>query len=334
MTNVAERTGLTADSGWGCMLRTGQCLLANALVHHHLGRGASSSLSFPRRISADPTQNGDSPIHYSPPPHRSTQQRGTNTRRISRSYNGSWTIRPLRLRLASIGWRWRGMRSGRAWESGLDRVRRQGQSSERRFSVLHGKGWLIHFGRTLTNGFPPCGLTIVTATDSTIYASEVVAASHQEPGEWSDLMDTLPVRAKGEKAESWGGSGVLILAGVRLGMQGVNPLYHDSIKVSPSFDCVRMRLMRRRHCLRFLNPSASQEDARRHRTTLSERKATTCSTLIRISRGPRYRSRRPAQRIRPQTSTGCSAPTPRTSSRRFTVKKSRRCRSVVWIRAC
>lgn len=33
------RTGLTTDAGWGCMLRTGQSLLANALAAIHLGRG-------------------------------------------------------------------------------------------------------------------------------------------------------------------------------------------------------------------------------------------------------------------------------------------------------
>lgn len=36
----------SSDTGWGCMLRTGQSLLANALIHAHLGRGAFFFLFF------------------------------------------------------------------------------------------------------------------------------------------------------------------------------------------------------------------------------------------------------------------------------------------------
>lgn len=34
-----DSTGFTTDTGWGCMIRSGQSLLANALVMNRLGRG-------------------------------------------------------------------------------------------------------------------------------------------------------------------------------------------------------------------------------------------------------------------------------------------------------
>ena len=36
--NLTEREGFSSDTGWGCMIRSGQSLLANALVMLHLGR--------------------------------------------------------------------------------------------------------------------------------------------------------------------------------------------------------------------------------------------------------------------------------------------------------
>ncbi|RMZ84373.1 hypothetical protein DV738_g581, partial [Chaetothyriales sp. CBS 135597] len=36
--NIGERDGFSSDTGWGCMVRSGQSLLANALIMLHLGR--------------------------------------------------------------------------------------------------------------------------------------------------------------------------------------------------------------------------------------------------------------------------------------------------------
>lgn len=39
----ADQGGFTSDTGWGCMIRSGQSLLANSLVMLRLGRGMRSS---------------------------------------------------------------------------------------------------------------------------------------------------------------------------------------------------------------------------------------------------------------------------------------------------
>jgi len=44
-TQLSDQSGFASDSGWGCMIRSGQSLLANAIAIQRLGRGLSSLAS-------------------------------------------------------------------------------------------------------------------------------------------------------------------------------------------------------------------------------------------------------------------------------------------------
>lgn len=51
-TQLSDQAGFSSDSGWGCMIRSGQSLLANAMLVEKLGRGNahSSAAPPPRRV--------------------------------------------------------------------------------------------------------------------------------------------------------------------------------------------------------------------------------------------------------------------------------------------
>lgn len=86
----------------------------------------------------------------------------------------------------------------------------------------------------------------------------------------------------------WGGRAVLVLVGVRLGIDGVNPIYYDTIKVRsfaiPSFQF--SYVLTYRLCILFPNPSALQAVDLLHPTISSAPKLTIFSTLIRIMPAP------------------------------------------------
>jgi cysteine protease ATG4 len=90
--------------------------------------------------------------------------------------------------------------------------------------------------KTLVNSFPLCGLGVVNAVDGTIYRSDVYSASNISSDAWVE-DDDAPRRSRPSSVHrtGWGGKPVLILIGLRLGVDGVNPIYYDSIKTLFTF---------------------------------------------------------------------------------------------------
>lgn len=90
--------------------------------------------------------------------------------------------------------------------------------------------------KTLVNSFPLCGLSVVNAVDGIIYRSDVYAASNISSDTWVPTGEgTQPSRPSSVMRSVWGGKPVLILIGIRLGLDGVNPIYYDTIKTLFTF---------------------------------------------------------------------------------------------------
>jgi len=85
--------------------------------------------------------------------------------------------------------------------------------------------------RTLANSFSSCGLAVATATDSIIFRSEVYAASNLSPNGWTEYPNSGAAQRSSRRTR-WGDKAVLVLVGLRLGLDGVHPSYYDTIKVS------------------------------------------------------------------------------------------------------
>ncbi|KAJ9611650.1 Cysteine protease atg4 [Cladophialophora chaetospira] len=57
--NLTEREGFSSDTGWGCMIRSGQSLLANALIMLHLGRDWRRPGTHTSRTTSPPPPSTD-----------------------------------------------------------------------------------------------------------------------------------------------------------------------------------------------------------------------------------------------------------------------------------
>jgi cysteine protease ATG4 len=75
--------------------------------------------------------------------------------------------------------------------------------------------------KRLVYEFPEAQLAVSLASDGVVFDSDVYAASNF--GNDSRKRHTSRYR--------WGGRAVLVLVGIRLGLDGVNPIYYEGVKV-------------------------------------------------------------------------------------------------------
>lgn len=116
------------------------------------------------------------------------------------------------------------------------------------------------------DAFPEAGLGVSVAMDNVVYETDVLAASNVGPylHRLNRAATSSPStrRKRSENNPSmmsvWGQRPVLVLVGVRLGFDAVNPKYYEYVKVQrplathyPLSSCLVARLF-----LRYHNPSA------------------------------------------------------------------------------
>ncbi|KAI8450500.1 hypothetical protein BY996DRAFT_6417315 [Phakopsora pachyrhizi] len=129
--------GLTTDVGWGCMLRTGQSLLANSLLVAHLGRDWRRPLA---SITDQPDSAPTEPIY---------------ARLLSWFIDSSSSFAPF----------------------SVHRFALKGKELGKEVGEWFGPSTASGAIKALTNNFIPAGIGVVTDVDGTVYRSDVYAAS-------------------------------------------------------------------------------------------------------------------------------------------------------------
>ncbi|KAN0064567.1 Cysteine protease atg4 [Thecaphora frezii] len=206
-----SRAGLTTDAGWGCMLRTGQSLLANALIDTHLGRSwtrvpapTPQSKLMGQRSAAIPDAGLD-------------VEAWADFREKRRAY--AKYVRMLSWFLDD---------PSPACPFGVHRMAREGKRLGKEVGEWFGPSTAAGAIQALVSDFPEAGLGVALAHDGSVYLDEVRAAAALERA-------TSSSHGARRRASLGWQRPVLILIGIRLGLEGVNPMYYDSVKATFSF---------------------------------------------------------------------------------------------------
>ncbi|KAN0133892.1 Peptidase family C54 domain containing protein [Lactarius tabidus] len=165
--------GWTSDAGWGYMLRTGQSLLATALIHLHLGR------------------------EWRRPPHPVyTTDYATYVQILTWFFDSPSVLCPF----------------------SVHRMALAGKELGKDVGQLFGPSTAAGAIKSLVQNFPDASLGISVAVDGQIIQTDVYSASYS------------PNIPRPRKLSRWGDRAVVVLICIRLGIDGVNPIYYETIK--------------------------------------------------------------------------------------------------------
>ncbi|TKY86389.1 hypothetical protein EX895_004538 [Sporisorium graminicola] len=213
-----SRAGLTTDSGWGCMLRTGQSLLANALINVHLGRSWMREAPPVRQIEFL-QELADLSLDSSAEKQTLLEWRQKRARHATYTKILSWFLDD----------------PSPACPFGVHRMAREGKRLGKEVGEWFGPSTAAGAIKQLVCEFADAGLAVELAHDGVFYLDEVRAAAGASRQWGKARASTTGTNGrKGDTTVTWQRP-VLILVGIRLGLDSVNPIYYESVKATFSF---------------------------------------------------------------------------------------------------
>ncbi|XP_037530342.1 cysteine protease ATG4D [Nematolebias whitei] len=226
-----EGSTLTTDCGWGCMLRSGQMLLAQGLVVHLMPRDWTwpdvqqlTDVDFELFRPRSPVRAGGVPIpSFGSPRDSGTPEKSQSSRPAPRC--------SLRKRPECVGDRqaelvhhklvtWFGDQPPTPF--GVHQLVDIGRGSGKKAGDWYGPSIVAHIlQKAVDKSSVVQNLVVYVAQDCTVYKEDVVRLCHQNPRDPSSQV--------------W--KSVIVLVPVRLGGETLNPSYIECVKNVLKLDC-------------------------------------------------------------------------------------------------